>query len=307
MSAPAARGRLDRGLARLVAVRKLMKPGDPRRSPDYGRADAKAWVQRFSPSLPDSVRVRRLNASCPGHEVKPRGNVTRTLLYVHGGGLVHYDTAVFLPFLAILAAESGLRVVALDYPKAPEVATSEILLALTRSVSRALKAMPDQEILIGGDSVGGLLAMHFALGRFRERFSEIHLIYPVLDAPDRYRSPYAEGHFLDEKLMLWFRGFIDPLFEIALEDIPVRFSRPRLRRLPAVTLHVAECDILREEGLRFGERCRRAGVHPRIVEHETVPHDFCLYTKPAPSAAASVRQIAAALGPERRDLAREHR
>ncbi|HSP24883.1 MAG TPA: alpha/beta hydrolase, partial [Saliniramus sp.] len=280
------------------AMRKLMGRGDPRDLPDYGRAAAAAWVARTAAPIAPSVTVRPLGGGHPGHEIVPPGGGARTLFYIHGGGLVYYDSGVFLPFLATLAHDADLRILAFDYPKAPETETPVILAsleaALAAALERTLARRPGGDILIAGDSVGGLLALVFALGPLEGRFSEAHLIYPVAGAPADYERAYGQGHFLDESLMLWFRGFIAPLFD-ALGGAPVDLPSETLRRLPPVTIHVAACDILREEGLALASRCRDAGVLRQLVEHAGLPHDFALYGKAVPAAADGIAVIAEAL------------
>ncbi|MEZ5842071.1 MAG: alpha/beta hydrolase, partial [Hyphomicrobiales bacterium] len=273
---------------------RLVASRDPRSLPDLGRSGAAAWASRFGPPRHPGVSVRQLGEPFAGLELTPPEPTDGELFFIHGGGLVYYDTAVFAPFLSELAAASGVRITAFDYPKAPETATGEIVSALRQGIGAALDRHPGRRITLAGDSVGGLLAVHFALADFAGRLSRLQLIYPVAAAPATYDGRYATGHFLDGAMMSWFRGFIDPIFKMD-GGAPADLAPEMLRRLPPVTLHIAECDILAAEGHALAAAMRAAGIATEVVVHAGLPHDFCLHSGRIASAAAGTARIAESL------------
>jgi len=235
-------GGLDKGFARLAAMRRLFAGRNPRELPDYGRRAAAAWVARNAAPVPAGIRVEQINATFRGHRILPPGESRGRLLYIHGGGLVYYDSSTFLPFLADLALVSRMEILALDYPKAPEHSANDILASVTSSAEVALRELgwagSHGAMMIAGDSVGALLAMILAHGPLRGRFDAMHLIYPVADAGRTYPEQFASGHFLDKDTMNWFGGFIEPLF-VPLGGSPCKLAPASLRNLPPCTIHLA--------------------------------------------------------------------
>ncbi len=286
-------GALDRDFVALAAARRLMLRSEPRRLADHGRAATDAWIRRFAAPVDASVAVSAIDGPSARDEIVPAGGATRTLIYLHGGGLVYHDRTLFRPLLTRLAAAARLTVLSLDYPKAPETPPLDILASVSASLNAALARATDHEVLIAGDSVGGLMALHFALGPWVGRFVGIHLLYPVVAATRHYDDRLGRAGFLDSAMMGWFRTFIDPIFA-AGGGAPLDRPAGRIRRLPPVVIHAAEQDILCPEALAFAKRCREAGVLKRLILHRGLPHDFCLYGS-RPAAAAAVDRIAAEL------------
>lgn len=288
-------GGLDKGFARLAAMRKLFAVRNPQDIADYGRSAAAAWVARSAAPIPANVHAERIEGPYSGLRITPPEPGMLRMLYIHGGGLVYYDSSVFLPFLANLAVATGMEILAVDYPKAPENAASEILAGAIASAEAALRLSdgfgPGRPTLVAGDSVGAVLAMLLALGPMRERFAEMHLIYPVADAGGDYPERYATGHFLDAAMMRWFSNFIAPLFG-TLGGPPCNLPREVLADLPPCTIHLAECDILHDEGHALARRCDEAGILRDVIVHEGLPHDFCLYSGAVPAAGRGVDLIA---------------
>jgi acetyl esterase len=184
------------------------------------------------------------------------------LVYLHGGrffsgGLDTHDGAC-----RALAAHSGWRIVAVDYHLAPEhkfpAALEDALTVAEWLGGRGVTAG------IGGDSAGGGLAAAAAIA-LRDRdvpLACLVLIYPMLDATCSLPSHqlYASGYGPSSGDMK--RGWVEYLPSGA------DFRDPRvsplwagdLAGLPPTFLLTAEFDSLRDEGERFAERLREAGV-----------------------------------------------
>lgn len=254
---------------KLAKLRRFFMKGNPRDAPDFGRASAAAWAARNAPSLPDGVKIEE---TAFGRRFIPVQFDADPIVYIHGGGLVYYDTAVFTPFLAQLAAQTGRMVLALDYPKAPETPALKVRASLETTLSQITALHPRVSLM--GDSVGGLLAAQLA---HAPGVADLHMLYPVTSLGVDPADPYGTGHFLDAEMMDWFYDFIKPL-----GAAPVS--------LPPTTVHIAECDILASQARVFAEKTKA-----RLCEYPGLPHDFCLFSGASETASEAVRQIAEGL------------
>ncbi|HJK49728.1 MAG TPA: alpha/beta hydrolase fold domain-containing protein, partial [Methanocorpusculum sp.] len=118
----------------------------------------------------------------------------------------------------------------------------------------------DRGIYAPGDSAGGNLAIVLAL---QERLCGLMLFYPVTTVvPGRYGESWEEfacGYALDAKLM---EAFTEAYVPEILRDNPhvSPLESADLSRLPQTLCITAECDILRDQGRRFCDLLRKAGV-----------------------------------------------
>ncbi|WP_136444094.1 alpha/beta hydrolase fold domain-containing protein [Pacificoceanicola onchidii] len=251
---------------KLAAFRRMFMKGNPQDAPDYGRAAAATWAARSAPALPDTVRVEHARY---GRRLIPAQFGADPIVYIHGGGLVYYDTEVFTPFLAQIAAQTGRTVLALDYPKAPETKAPLIRAHLEATLRQITARHP--RITLMGDSVGGLLAAQLA---HMPGVTDLHMLYPVTDLATDPADPYGTGHFLDTSMMDWFYTFITPLGAAPLT-------------LPRTSVHIAEADILAPQARAFALKS-----NAKVTEHPGLPHDFCLFSGASNAAATAVSQIA---------------
>ncbi|MGW4158345.1 alpha/beta hydrolase fold domain-containing protein [Streptomyces sp. NPDC004788] len=280
---------------RLAAARRIMAVRASAGSLAEDRANAERWISRFGgTAAPDD----RATVSVGEHTtvVRPVEEDADSpwVLYVHGGGMVYYSTAVFQPFLRVLAGELRAPVEAFDYLKAPEHTVEQSVAQLAERVARRCHDLGDRRLVLAGDSVGGLLALYLALRVLPGVFSRIVLIYPVLDLGTERASydAFGEGHFLDRDSMRLFRSYLEPFFAERDFDPPA-LSRGDLARLPDCSVVTAGCDVLRDEGLAWVEQ--RTADRPSGLRHlhfPGLPHDFCLYAGRLDSARSAVGEIA---------------
>ncbi|MFB7824188.1 alpha/beta hydrolase fold domain-containing protein [Streptomyces hydrogenans] len=279
---------------RLAAARRIMGAPGPTGSLTEDRANAERWIARFGGAAdpddgaavetgPHSVTVRpaREDADAPW------------VLYVHGGGMVYYSTAVFQPFLRRLAGELRSPVEAFDYLKTPEHTVEESVELLAERISLRCRTLTDRPIVLAGDSVGGLLSLYLALRVLPGTFSRIVLLYPVLDLRTErpsYRA-FGEGHFLDRDAMRLFTSFLAPFFAARGFD-PMDLPEGDLARLPECSIVTAGCDVLRDEGLAWAASTAARSPGLRHRHFPDLPHDFCLYAGRLASAGSAVTEIA---------------
>ena len=269
------------------------------------RVNAERWIRRFGGGVePDD------GASVdPGeHSVIVRPGRTAPaspyVLYIHGGGMVYYSTAVFEPFLRRLANTLHAPVEAFEYLKAPEHTVEESVRRLGRHLAARCRTLADRQLVLAGDSVGGLLALYLSLRALPGVFSRVVLIYPVLDLRterESYRT-FGAGYFLDREAMRRFRSLLEPCFVDRAFD-PFALSDEDLSRLPACSVVTAGCDVLRDEGLAWVAHLADRSVAVRHQHFPDLPHDFCLYAGRLEAARRAVSEIAGtAFQPEERHV-----
>jgi acetyl esterase len=103
------------------------------------------------------------------------------------------------------------------------------------------------------------------------------LIYPVLGYHTPPTPSYienAEGYGMTRETMVWFWEQYLADGAQAAHPHAVPLVAPDLRGLPPALVITAEYDVLRDEGERYVERLRAAGVPARLSRYDGVHHRF---------------------------------
>ena len=224
-------------------------------------------------------------------------------LNLHGGGfwmgtLVMEDGAC-----AALAASAECVVASADYRLAPEhpypIPPEDGYAALVWLDQNAERLGIDRTRLsVGGASSGGALAAAVALmARDRDgpvlatQVLEVPCLDPALDTPAAIDN--AKGFLLSTATMrqFWDRyigpdgdpdeGYLAPLRADDLSGLP-----------PALII-TAEYDPLRDDGERYGDRLRQAGVTTTVSRYDGMLHGFSAMTKLVPAAGQARAEVAA--------------
>lgn len=235
----------------------------------------------------------------PSADREPAG----LLVFFHGGGFVLGSLASADPLCRLLAAQSGVRVLSVDYRLAPEdpyPAALEDALAAFRGVrasAASLGARPDL-VAVGGDSAGANLALvvaHQEAGREGPAF--VLALYPVTDVERRggSRELFGSGFGLTAELM-------DGLQLMYLPDgVPVDDRRGAILRadglaaMPPVYLATAGFDPLRDEGEELAERLRAEGVPVVARRFPGLVHGYASFTAVSAAARDATLDAASAL------------
>jgi acetyl esterase len=239
---------------------------------------------------PDPVaRVEDRVVPGPAGEISVRlyassdGTDLPVVVFFHGGGWVLSSVAGHDSLARRIAARTGMLVVSVEYRLAPEFpfpAPHDDCWAVTSWLAEhaAEWGGDPNRIAVCGDSAGGNLAAGVAL-RARDEGLDLRvqaLIYPCLDdRQDEYpsMSKNAEGYFLTAADMAWFWDHFVP--EVHRSDpraVPARADD--LSGLPPAIVVTAEYDPLRDEGERYADRLRDAGVPVEVVRYHGVVHGF---------------------------------
>jgi acetyl esterase len=233
----------------------------------------------------------------------PRGSAL--LVYFHGGGWVAGSLDSHDNLCRFLAAQAGIRVLAVDYRLAPEApfpaAVDDAVGAYHCAVRNAERLGADPALVgVGGDSAGGGLAITVShqtalAGEGRPAFALA--IYPAVDFSARRRSRelFGTGFFLTDAMMTWFErhylgGWAD--------KTDVRMSpllADDLSGLPPTHIVTAGFDPLRDEGEELAARLEQAGVPVTLRRYDGLVHGFASMFNASPSARAATVEVAAAL------------
>lgn len=223
-----------------------------------------------------------------------------TLVYFHGGGHVLGSLETHDANARHLCAESGAVVIAVDYRLAPEhpfpAAVEDAVDAVTWAAANGAEHGGDpRRLAVAGDSAGANLAAVTALIARDQGYPDLAfqlLIYPITDyrmVGESYRT-YATGcGILGAGTMAWFRRHYLP-DPAAFDDWRASPElAPDHRGVAPALIVLAECDVLHDEGVRYAEQLRRAGVPARLVDVPGMIHGFFGMSLPA---AAETRQFA---------------
>jgi acetyl esterase len=225
-------------------------------------------------------------------------------VYFHGGGFVIGDLDTHDDFLRRLCADSGVRVLAVDYrlsPEHPFPAAHDDALAATRwAIDHGGQIGFDPtKVAVGGDSAGGNLAACLGLEMRTDparRLAFQLLLYPAtaMEQETPSRTALAEGYVLTAEAMTWFAGHM-----AQAGHADARRGEPAwvddLSGAPPALVVTAGFDPLKDEGRAYAERLSAAGVKAAHVEYPSFVHDFYVMAAVSPAVVVAIGETAAAL------------
>ncbi|MCP4004490.1 MAG: alpha/beta hydrolase [bacterium] len=258
----------------------------------------------------------------PGGEIPVRIYTPRgtgpfpVVIYLHGGAWILGSIETTDALTRSIALRSQAIVISVDYRMAPEhpfpAAINDVRCAISwaRSNAGALGGI-EAPLTVAGDSAGGNLAAAASLADHREGAGYIGfqvLIYPVVDLSntdtESYRS-FASDYGLTKQLM-------DDSIEMYVPNSADR-THPMISPLvqedltdlaPALVL-TAGFDVLRDEGLAYVEKLRKAGVVTQHRHYPTLPHGFITMTRICREADQAVDLLSKAIAQRRNRKSRE--
>jgi acetyl esterase len=270
------------------AYLSALSPAPPRAFTDVTKLRVRRELSDPSPYRVRSSDVLLPSPSgLPARTYHPTDRVPQaTVLYLHGGGWALGDLEINDHVCRYLAERSGLALISLDYPLAPEhpypAALDASTMAATMIAEGRIEGLPTR-LALAGLSAGAALAAGVALRSARGQAPGVHalaLLCPVTDC-DFDRPSYqehAQAPILTTDDLRWFWSMYIP-------DAPARTDPDAavlragagdkgLGGLPSTTVVVAGVDPLRDEGIAFGTALRAAGVDAETVVVPGVPHGF---------------------------------
>lgn len=274
-----------RFVQRPVAERLAMKPA--------------AWMTYPNP---DGVAIRTQSIPSRGGGLQLRvftcksGASPRAIvLFMHGGGFIAGGMASTDYLCANLASKAGVTVASVEYRLSPEVRFPAALEDCYDALFWAAEHAAGAPVGVMGDSAGGNLAAALCL-LARERkgpaIAKQVLLYPILDATLQSASVAYGSGGLDraamEQMLRLYLGDGDPR-----QPLVSPVLSPDLANLPPALILTAEGDPLRDDGLRYAQRLRSAGVPVEQENYADAPHGFFSMPRLCPSAPVALSRIAA--------------
>jgi acetyl esterase len=285
----------------------LLAGGDQDVPRDAAEARRSAAVGALRPRVAVAT-VEELDAhGVPARCYDPRrdrraGPPLPAVVWVHGGGFVTGSLDGVDDVCRAIADRAPAVVVSVEYRLAPEhpypAGLDDVAQAVGFVCATAGELGVDPaRVSVGGTSAGATLAAAVCLRARRLGAPSIAsqvLVHPCID--DALETPsareHAAGYGLTRAKMAWYweqylpRGLAaDP------EATPGRAQD--LEGLPPALVSLAECDIMRDEGLEYAERLRRAGVAVQTHVWPGMLHGFLAHAAMTPYADAAIDEIAA--------------
>ncbi|MCB9743485.1 MAG: alpha/beta hydrolase [Alphaproteobacteria bacterium] len=299
--------------AQLTArLTRLRPPSDlSQLSPEQARAATlrRAYVVGGAPPALAEVRELTLQGAAGPLAARlyvPEGLPAPSplLVYYHGGGWVTGDLDSHDALCRFLAATTPLRVLSVDYRRAPEhkhpAPVDDATAAFRDAVAQAATLGADPaRVAVGGDSAGGQLAAVVALdtaGATPAPACQL-LIYPATDLSARSASYglFAEGFVLSAAKMDWYIAHYLAEPEQALDPRASPLLAEDLRGLCPAIVATAGFDVLRDEGEAYAARLAEAGVPVTLRRYSGLLHTFANTVNSSADAREAVSELAALL------------
>ncbi len=220
----------------------------------------------------------------------------------HGGGWTLGDLQSADWLCSSVSAAVGAVVVSVDYRLAPgnrwPAAAEDCYAALVDVVGRAAEFGADGDrVAVMGDSAGGNLAAVVSLmarDRSGPRIAHQGLVYPSVDLTMSGASieENAQAPILTKADCVAFRdhylGGQDPRQPYASPLFAADHSG-----LPPALVQVAEHDPIRDDGIRYAQVLRDAGVPVRLTRYVGMPHGFLAFPRLCRSAPQALAELCA--------------
>ncbi len=261
----------------------------------YDGFDKLFGIPRYSNVQTADIMVPASHYEIPIRIYRPQGIAKLSMVYFHGGGYVIGGFASHDNFCRMLASQSQMNIIAVDYRLAPEcqypVALDDSIVAWNWIIDNAERLqLGAGTIGIGGDSAGGNIAAILAMQLFsaslpnkaltaRPAFQ--FLLYPLVDFRSQSESfqRYGKGLFLTERLAHFFHEcYLGGVNQSEIDSMSLAFME-NMSKAPDTIIVTAEYDILRDEGLDLVEKLQRAQVPVSHLHLDDCTHGFIAAAK----------------------------
>ena len=277
------------------AVARTREPRDLREMFERGARRAfrlPAYACLTETALAPGLVALRISVRPGTRPPRPR----KLLLYFHGGAFLAGSPHTHAAMLARLSRASRTEVIAPFWRLAPEhpfpAGPDDARAAFAALCARGYRA---QDIVLGGDSAGGNIALGLLARLLAEGVRPAGLMAFAPAADLTFSSASMRDNATRDAALpvsqAWQIG-LHYLGATAADDpraspLFAEFADP-----PPVFLQVAETEILRDDVLRLAEKLRAAGGAVTLDLWPDAPHVFVLFTRWAPEAREALGRAA---------------
>jgi acetyl esterase/lipase len=257
--------------------------------------------------LPADITIVAVDAAGIAAEwvSSPSAAPQAVLYYLHGGGFTAGSCMTHRELAAHLCIDSGVRVLLIDYRLAPEQPFPAALEDAAAGYQWLLaQGIPPQQIVIGGDSAGGGLALATMVW-LREQAVELPAAGVLL-------SPWTDLALAGPSMQT--RAELDPLCSqaslqraahcyLAGADPTDPFVSPvyaELYGLPPLLIQVGDHEVLLSDSTRVAEQAQAQGVEVILEIYDELWHVFQSWAAALPEGRQAIERIGAFI---RRQLA----
>ena len=242
------------------------------------KCEADLDVQELSITHDDRVVAVRV------YRPKDKTENLPALLFIHGGCWVFCSVASHDQLCRNYAHALQCAVVSVDYGLAPERPFPHGLLDCAAVYgalqSGNVKGIDGSRLAVAGDSAGGNLSATLCC-LLKERglpqpAAQV-LLYPITDISTSTREShqrYPKDYFFALETLQWTSACYVTSQEDRKHPLVSPFLCEYLSGLAPAHVVIAECDILRDEGLAYVERLQRAGVEVEPCLYHGTVHAF---------------------------------
>jgi monoterpene epsilon-lactone hydrolase len=227
----------------------------------------------------------------------PAAQTDNVVLYLHGGGFMICSAATHRELAARLSAAARARFLVIDYRLAPEhpfpAAMQDALSAYHWLLDQGYT---EKQLVIGGDSAGGGLALQTLLvlrGEGDPLPAGAFFMSPVTDMVRFDGESYSTRADLDIMLSLEMSKF-GMAHYVGDNDSETPLLSPvnmDLSGLPPLCVHVGDHEVLLGDSIRLAERARASNVEVEFKIWPGMWHMFQIGARFVPEARQSIDKI----------------
>jgi acetyl esterase/lipase len=221
-------------------------------------------------------------------------------LYLHGGGYSFYPKA-YANLIALITLAAQSRTLALDYRLSPEYRFPAQLEDAVGAYRWLLDNGTDpNELVIGGDSAGGNLALALLLSARDLKLPLPKLAFALSPPTDLEAAIEFEGSstslvrneafdWIDRRMLFkWADWFCQPTQR---RDPYVSPAYADLWGIPPIYIQAGRAEILHDSIAAFASRAKSQGADVVLDSWADMNHDFQMFGYQVPQSAEALRRL----------------
>ncbi|MBR0350854.1 MAG: alpha/beta hydrolase [Clostridia bacterium] len=199
----------------------------------------------------------------------------KVILYFHGGSYTAEMTDNHWKFLANLANDTNMTVIAPDYPLTPKATYENVFNMIEPLYKKVITEYGAENVIVIGDSAGGGMALglieKISINDIKQPAKTI-LISPWLDiSMSNPKIDKVDDRKLN-KNALFIAGMAYSRGMDAEEEYLVSPVKGKVNNLKNVTIFIGNKDMLSPDCYSLQEKARQVGVDIEIKEYENADH-----------------------------------